>query len=818
MKSMKTMRYKKVLLVAAMAIGIGGAAAQEVVSPCPEVRIEQRPVNIMDHDPDYNQSFIYRNLGWDTAVTCLTHTLELTAEPYIPVQYFNGTYTVEQVPYNPPDTSFSLGTRMPIDIDDVFADNHTVIPYPFYFFGIRKNQFRIGANGLVTFCSPTDFGSGNSCPWAFRSQNQIPWNGTANHTDPFNQARMRDAIYGVMEDTHPGHFVGSPTNRVDGIYYGIQDQFPCRKIICSWKEAPNYGDYDDHGTYQIVCYEGSNIIEVHVKQRRCCPTTSDALIGIQNATGQAQTQGPIGSETYYVVPGSPAAFSPAGRNVFTSNIDTTAYRFTPQGYTMKTYQWYRIFDDGRAEDSVALTTNPNDTNGYYEPMHDDPQLAGYDPEHPTRTKAYVSPTCNSRYVLRLSFKNANNDWYRLYDTITIGYDHQNDMQLKHPAEPDTSRQHDVCQGHNATVSLLIPPTISPKVKTWTVTRLLNGESVILPQTMYNMDAEQMSLTLRPDPQFDTLPRNKIDSIRIQVFCEFTNGCTNFDTFLIRVFPNFDTIEKHGICNGETFTWALNHQTYTQSTTSPKVTLQSSPGCDSVVHLDLTVSSTSLTIDTIVDCKPVLWKGKWYYTSNTATALGDTVVELNQWGCDSVVRLNLSIYPLTAKLSSSVDHFDMNNLDVVLTDISIGGDSRRWIFPTGPEQSSEVAYYTIPANLNEADIFLIAHSPYGCVDTAEIVIPLNKEFFWMPNAFTPDNPAGNTLFGSVSVGTLTQEMYIYNRFGEQIYYCSGVDCTWDGHDVNGRACPQGAYVYIIRYTNIFDPKKTRIVKGAVTLIR
>ncbi len=788
------------------------AAAQEVVSPCPEVKLEQKPDYIREHiDHNYHQNINYRNQHWDTVVSCAVHTLELSAEPYIPVQYFNGTYIVEQIPYNPPDTSFSQGTRMPIGIDDVFADQHTNIPYPFYFFGLRKTSFRIGANGLVTFCSPADFGSGNSCPWAFRSSNQLPWNGTAGHADPFNQARMRDAIYGVMEDTHPGHFVGSTTNRVDGIYYGIQDQYPCRKIICSWKEAPNFGDYNHKGTYQIVCYEGSNIIEVHVKQRRCCPTTSDALIGIQNATGQPQVTGPIGEPNHYVVAGSPAAFWPNGYNVFTSNVDTTSFRFTPLGNTQKTYYWYRIYDDGRPNDT--LTQNPNDTNGYYVPMD------ANDPDHPTLTKAYVSPTCISRYVLSLNFKNANNDWYHLYDTIVIGVDTAKDMALIQVTEPTTSRQHDICQGENATVSLVIPETLTPINKGWTVERIINGQRVTMPQSMYTLDPGQMNLTLQADPQSDTLPRNKIDSLRIQAFVEYASGCNNFDTFLIRIFPNFDTTEVEGICRGETFHWHCNNQNYTQSTTAPSVTLQSAPGCDSVVHLDLTVFDVSLTIDTIVDCKPIQWiDSNWYYTTNTATANSDTIVLQNRYGCDSVVRLNLSIYPLTAKISSNVDHFDMDHLDVVLTDISTGGDSRRWVFPTGPEQTSPVAYYTIPANLDEADIKLIAASPYGCIDSTNIVIPLNKEFFWIPNAFTPDNPNGNNLFGSVSVGTLSQEMYIYNRFGEQVYFCSGIDCTWDGHDIHGQACPQGAYVYIIRYTNVFSPKETIVVKGAVTLIR
>ena len=382
-----------------------GSMAQNVVTPCPQVLIDQKYDHIVS--PEYQQQ------GWDTVVTCQNQEITLSAEPYIPVKFFNGTYAVEEIPYNPADTSFSLGTRMPIGTDDVFANTHTPIPFPFYFFGIRKDQFNIGANGLVTFCSPTDFGSGNYCPYGFRSQNQIPWDGTENHIDPFQSysARMRDAIYGVMQDIHPGHFVGSETNRVDGIFYGIQDEYPCRKIVCSFKEAPNYGDVSDKSTYQIVCYEGTNIIEVHVKQRRCCPTTSDALIGIQNATGLPQQPGAVGEPNHYVQNGSPAAFWPDGYNVFTSEIDSMAFRFTPQGNTIYSCMWYRIFDDGR--DSVTLTTNTNDTNGYYIPM-------GVDTDHPTLTQAVVRPNTPSRYVLQLSFQNADNDWYRLYDTITVG--------------------------------------------------------------------------------------------------------------------------------------------------------------------------------------------------------------------------------------------------------------------------------------------------------------------------------------------------------------------------------------------------------------
>lgn len=414
----------KLLFLAALAFVLGiDCSAQNAPSPCPQVLIDQKYDHIVSQQCQQE--------GWDTLVTCQNPSITLTSEPYIPTKFFNGTYTVEEIPYNPADTSFSLGTRMPIGTDDVFANTHTPIPFPFYFFGIRKDQFNIGANGLVTFCSPADFGSGNFCPYGFGSQNQIPWDGTENHIDPFPSysARMRDAIYGVMQDIHPGHFVGSGTNRVDGIFYGIQDEYPCRKIVCSFKEAPNYGDVSDKSTYQIVCYEGTNIIEVHVKQRRCCPTTSDALIGIQNATGLPQQPGAVGEPNHYVQSGSPAAFWPDGYNVFTSEIDSMAFRFTPQGTQQYYYKWYRIFDDG--QDSVDLAPfATTDTNGHFIPM-------GSDTTHPTLTQAVVSPRCASRYVMELRFENADGDTYTLRDTISIGYNQYTTLHA-----PDTIEIHD----------------------------------------------------------------------------------------------------------------------------------------------------------------------------------------------------------------------------------------------------------------------------------------------------------------------------------------------------------------------------------------
>ncbi len=798
------------LLFSLFAFNFSPSMAQ-VSSPCPEVLITEKN--------DHVALPLYRANGWDTAVTCTAPTIELSAEPYIPVQFFNGTYLVEAIPYNPPDPTFSLGTRMPISTDDDYAASATNIPYPFYFFGIRKNYFRLGANGLVTFT--TNFGSGTGCAWSYSAP--LPWpTGTSGAPFANGEDRVRDAIYGIYEDTYPSPGIhGSGGDPNWGIYYGIQDEFPCRKIICSWNDVPQFSCTSLRCTYQIVCYEGSNIIEVHVKQRQVCTSWNggNGIIGIQNATGQPQVKSSdIDAPNYYVVNGSPAAFFPTGFNPSTQSHDSIAFRFTPQGNTSKNCKWYRIFDDGR--DSVDLGSNQNDTNGYVsQQMSSDPTV-----EHATLTKATVSPKCVSRYVCELRFMNANNDWYFLRDTVTIGIDTTNDMSLSADGHFYDNYQYDICQGHTTQVSLGYPSEQVARRVDWNVYRVLNGEEIELPTSMYSIGGNNQMLSLRPDQQADTLPRNKIDTLYVQSAVEFISGCQNYKRLMVRVFPNFDTVITEGICNGQTFTWHPCDsitKSYT-SNTNPEntfVLLHSSPGCDSLVHLALTVFDVSLTYDDVTDCQPYTWRnGQTYSESNTGSSAIDTVILKNAYDCDSVVQLRFTLIPVISRIKSSLDHFDFDHLDVVLTDISSGNDSRRWKFPTAGDQTGATAYYSIPVSESQAHIWLLAYSQYGCVDSSDIVIPFNKESFWVPNAFTPDDPAGNNIFSSISSQTINQEMFIYNRLGQLIFQCEGADCGWDGKDLNGDPCPQGAYVYMIRYSNSFEPKIVKVKRGTVTLIR
>ena len=334
------------------------------------------------------------------------------------------------------------------------------------------------------------------------------------------------------------------------------------------------------------------------------------------------------------------------------------------------------------------------------------------------------------------------------------------------------------------------------------------------------------LILKTDRSIAAAQPGKVDSILVHFNVDYLSGCTGRADLLVRALPSYDSIVDTGICAGETFHWDVDNHDYRTATTSPMVRLQTVEGsCDSVMHLHLTVSDTSRVTFPVFACKAYTWdtaiggNGRTYYESNLATSNRDTVVRPNEWGCDSVTQLEFTMIPMTPIIDASLDYFDFNNLSVTLTDVSVGGISRIWLFPNGDPQTDSVTTYTAPYNIDSAEIKLVESSPYGCVDTAVLVIPFRRDVIWAPNVFTPDIPdRGNDKFHSVSTHLIKEQTLIYNRFGELIFHCEEVDCAWDGTYSDGTPCPQGSYIYVIHYTTQYDPHTTHTLRGTVTLLR
>ena len=162
---------------------------------------------------------------------------------------------------------------------------------------------------------------------------------------------------------------------------------------------------------------------------------------------------------------------------------------------------------------------------------------------------------------------------------------------------------------------------------------------------------------------------------------------------------------------------------------------------------------------------------------------------------------------------------IDELTIELTDMSYGHDSRVWLLPNNETSTLPQTSIIFPLDgVDTMDVRLAVHNDYGCDDTALSRIPLIKVSNFIPNVFTPDLATNNRFKPAIQGNINDVRVYIYNRKGEQVCYFQGPDGYWDGTNMNGVRCPQGAYVYIIRYRTALNPGVTQELKGTITLIR
>ena len=289
---------------------------------------------------------------------------------------------------------------------------------------------------------------------------------------------------------------------------------------------------------------------------------------------------------------------------------------------------------------------------------------------------------------------------------------------------------------------------------------------------------------------------------------------------MQTFPNYEFYDTVGLCRGESYDWCGMHFASPQHTFDTSKHYYSVHESDSTRHLHLIVSDLSYTTDTVLDCKPYTWlNGRTYAADNDDTRATDTVHITNEWGCDSIVSLDFTIIPMKAIIEHTPEVATIDELTIELKDRSYGHDTRKWLLPNGQTSLLENTYIIFPLDGEDSmTVQLAVHNNYGCDDTATSVIPLHKVSYYVPNVFTPDRNDNYRWAPAIQGNVNEIEVWIYNRSGAQVCHYKGSEGYWDGTDMDGRRCPQGTYVYIIRYRNSLNPDITQEVKGAVTLLR
>jgi gliding motility-associated-like protein len=186
---------------------------------------------------------------------------------------------------------------------------------------------------------------------------------------------------------------------------------------------------------------------------------------------------------------------------------------------------------------------------------------------------------------------------------------------------------------------------------------------------------------------------------------------------------------------------------------------------------------------------------------------------------SLIRENLiEIFPSPVS-QFSVSPLEQDEFEANFTFTDLTGDDvvKQWFyFANGVFTPFEPYTYTYP----EPGVYhpyQIVENQYGCKDRSYKTIKVNPVIpILVPNAFTPDGDIFNNTFKPILYKPRQFQMFIYNRWGDLIYFSNDAYGEWDGSYM-GKPAPDGVYVWRIIY-NDFKYNLPKELKGHITLLR
>ncbi len=281
------------------------------------------------------------------------------------------TYAVGNTPYNP--FSLTTGTNILVDLDDIWSGVINM-GFNFCYWGNNYNQLVVGSNGLASFNTAY---ANTYCTWPIGNA----W--------PSNVGTVLNTIGSPWHDIDPS--VGYNPDRLK---IHVDGTAPCRKFIVTFNQIPMFSGACNSqlATHQIIMYETSNVIDVHIGNKPLCATWNSgrAIQGIQNANGTQAV----------VVP---------GRNHPTQwTAANDGKRFYPTGAPAYTIQWLQ----GATVIGNTATIN-------------------------------VNPSVTTTYTVRITYTNCNGTQTIVTDNVTVNVS---------PINPPVIPPQDICGGQNATLN------------------------------------------------------------------------------------------------------------------------------------------------------------------------------------------------------------------------------------------------------------------------------------------------------------------------------------------------------------------------------
>ena len=655
------------------------------------------------------------------------------------------------------------------------------IGFTFCYFGQTYTQFYVGSNGWISFSAgqPTTFTSA-----------AIPNGG-------FNIPK--NCIMGPWQDWHPG--LGGQ------IRYQVQGVAPCRKLVVSWIGVPMFSCTQTTGTFHIVIYESTNVIENHIQSKQFCAwANGTAVQGIHNLPGTVGIPVP-------------------GRNSTQWIANNDAYRWTPSGPAVTpTLTWYQVGNPNPIGTGPTINVTPPQQGASY-------------------TCHFVYPTCNAGWST-CNVQQGNNIGP---DTVFVQPGPPN---LPPPTVVITNPTcNSYCDG-----TLVVTPNGGTGVQTiswlgnqngfnptglcagnYTMT-LVDGAGCDVSSTVTLVDPPL--ITINPITGSDTICFNSTTN-QYNVSSVFPNlSYLWFSPLNISSGQGTDQInlDVTGV-NGVNYVNGLSVMGFDQSgcNSSPQtfdifilnilpVITNVGPFCeyDNCITLNATPSGGVFSGMNV-------WLDE-YCPNNGFIGVDMVGYEYTQSGCMFDTTLYVQVFPRPSVLpitngivdeddvyheicdgDSIVDVFDLQSLTQGLNQWYVFGD-------TISNQILDLTWYS-----QGIYTFQGVRWENGCVSNPQsFTVTIDQcpdELIYIPTAFTPNGDERNNTFKPVitsGVDIFNYSFVIYNRWGQIIWESFNPSSGWDG-TYNNIPCQDGTYTWKLRF-KVINTDEVKEYMGSLTLIR
>ena len=115
----------------------------------------------------------------------------------------------------------------------------------------------------------------------------------------------------------------------------------------------------------------------------------------------------------------------------------------------------------------------------------------------------------------------------------------------------------------------------------------------------------------------------------------------------------------------------------------------------------------------------------------------------------------------------------------------------------------------PGHLTEAPCSLqTTHATAAGFDNSVFVVDayveINVENAVLPNVFTPNGDGINDEYDPQLFKPRSYEIWIYNRWGMEVFHSTSIEEKWDGTTTSGSPCEEGVYFVAVKYGYCDEP--------------